>query len=78
MKIPQDMILCALDSKEKEFKMSEEINLDFVKPNKDCNTCDYHNFYTCFECEWIQVKDKYNNSFYTDDCEWILKEVNNE
>ena len=25
-----------------------------------------------------QVKDKYNNSFYTDDCEWILKEVNNE
>ena len=58
--------------------MSEEINLDFVKPNKDCNTCDHHNFYTCFECEWIQVKDKYNNSFYTDDCEWILKEVNYE
>ena len=43
--------------------MSEEINLDFVKPNKDCNTCDHHNFYTCFECEWIQVKDKYNDNF---------------
>ena len=53
--------------------MSKEINLDFVKPNKDCNTCDHHNFYTCFECECLQVKDKYNNSFYTDDCEWILK-----
>ena len=25
MKIPQDMILCALDSKEKGFKMSEEV-----------------------------------------------------
>ena len=45
--------------------MTEEINLDFVKPNKDCNTCDHHNFYTCFECEWIQVKDKYNNSFWS-------------
>ena len=31
------------------------INLDFVKPDKDCKSCDLHDDYTCFECESFQV-----------------------
>ena len=48
--------------------------LDHVKPNKDCTQgCDTHNNYTCFECEDIQIKKKYPNAFYNDDCQWELK-----
>jgi hypothetical protein len=27
-----------------------------LKPNKDCNVCDYINNYTCFDCESLQIK----------------------
>lgn len=53
------------------------IDLDFVKPNKDCTQgCDNitDNAYVCFECEHIQVKEKYPNSKYTNDCEWVIYE----
>ena len=47
--------------------------LKHVKPNKDCSQgCDIHNDYTCFECEDIQVKEKYPNAIYNDDLEWEL------
>ncbi len=50
------------------------INLDFVKPVKDCNQgCDNLTNYACFDCLTDQVKNKYPNSIYTDDCEWIIK-----
>ena len=48
------------------------IDLDFVKPDKDCVSCDHHNDYTCFSCEDIQVKEKYPNAIYNDDCQWEL------
>ena len=37
----------------------EYIDINFVKPNKDCKTCDHINNYVCFDCENIQVKEKY-------------------
>lgn len=47
--------------------------LKHVKPNKDCSQgCDIHNDYICFECEDIQVKEKYPNAIYNDDCQWEL------
>ena len=50
------------------------IDLDFIKPNEDCDLCDFINNYCCFECEHEQMKDKYPNSTYTNDCQWIMKE----
>ena len=29
--------------------------------------------FLCFDCLTDQVKNKYPNSIYTDDCEWIIK-----
>ena len=45
----------------------EYINLDFVKPDKDCVSCDHINGYTCFECEDVQVKEKYPHAVYDAD-----------
>ena len=42
---------------------------------KDCNQCDFINDYCCFECEHIQMKDKYPNSKYTDNCEWVINQT---
>ena len=53
------------------------IDLDFVKPNKDCTQgCDNitDNAYVCFECEDIQIKEKYPNAIYNDDCEWVIND----
>ena len=30
--------------------------------------------YVCFECEDIQIKKKYPNAIYNDDCEWVIYE----
>ena len=52
------------------------INLDFVKPDKDCNSCDHHDDYTCFECESFQVREKYPLAVYEPNLipsEWYLK-----
>ena len=56
--------------------MTEMINLlEHVKPSIDCTQgCDIHNDYTCFECEHIQVTEKYPNVMYNDDCKWELPE----
>ena len=40
--------------------------------NKDCEICDYINDYICFDCENIQVKEKYPNAKW-DLPEWILE-----
>jgi len=49
------------------------LNLDFVKPVKDCNQgCDNVTKYVCFDCEMDQIQNKYD-AIYTDDCEWIIK-----
>lgn len=45
---------------------------DFIKPNKDCQLCDHHNDYTCFDCEEIQVKNKYPSSYLNDEGIWNL------
>ena len=58
--------------------MKEYINLDFVKPNKDCNSCEHINDYTCFECEHLQVKKKYPNAVYDAYVippEWYIKKI---
>ena len=50
--------------------------LKHVKPNKDCTQgCDNitDNNYVCFECEEIQVREKYPNAIYNSDCQWELK-----
>ena len=49
----------------------EKINLDFIQSDKECNDCDYHNHYACFDHEYEQVKEKYNNAHYTEECAWI-------
>ena len=51
--------------------------LKHVKPNKDCTQgCDNitDNNYVCFECEEIQVREKYPNAIYNSDCQWELKQ----
>jgi hypothetical protein len=56
----------------------EYINLDFVKPDKDCVSCDHYDDYTCFECESIQVREKYPNAIYDADTippEWYIKKI---
>jgi hypothetical protein len=47
--------------------------IDFIKPNEDCQLCDHHNDYTCFDCEEIQIKKKYPHSIYNNDCQWEIK-----
>ena len=49
------------------------IDLNFVNPNKDCKVCDHINNYVCFDCESIQVKEKYPNAKW-DLPNWIQKE----
>ena len=55
------------------------LNID-IKPNKECNDCDVE--YTCFTCEAEQVRSKFPNAIYTDNCQWKLsnesEENNNE
>mgnify|MGYP003636658015 CR=1 FL=1 len=54
--------------------------LKHVKPNKDCTQgCDNitDNNYVCFECEEIQVREKYPNAIYNSDCQWELKTQTN-
>ena len=29
-----------------------------LQPSKDCNMCDWHNDYTCFECEHEQIREE--------------------
>ena len=48
--------------------------LESVKPNKDCDICDYHNDYVCFDHEHQQIKKEYPNCEYTEDCEWVIYE----
>jgi len=57
--------------------MKKYINLDFIKPDKDCVSCDHHNDYTCFFCEDVQVRNKYPKAIYTTDVippEWYTNE----
>ena len=49
--------------------------IDFIEPNKDCQLCDHHNDYTCFDCEEIQIKKKYPHSIYNNDCQWEIKQT---
>jgi len=58
--------------------MDEDINLDFIKSNKDCNQCDYKNDYVCFGCEHYQVLEEYPNAKYTDDCFWVIEKGGKE
>ena len=52
------------------------MTLKGVKPNKDCTQgCDIHNDYTCFECEDIQIRKKYPNAIYNDDCQWVINKA---
>ena len=48
--------------------------LDFTKPNKDCNTCEIDEDYTCIACEGEQVREKYPNAHLNDECQWELTE----
>ena len=67
----------------KEEKTMKYIDLDFVEPSKkkDC-IGDFANCvheedgepYICLACEYKQVKEKYPNAKYTDNCEWVLYE----
>ena len=49
------------------YKVKEELN----KLQK-CGDCDVE--YICFTCEAEQVRNKYPDAVYTDDCQWDLKE----
>jgi hypothetical protein len=53
--------------------MKKNIDLNFVNPNKNCKVCDHINNYVCFDCESIQVKEKYPNAKW-DLPNWIQKE----
>ena len=52
--------------------MTEYIDIDFIKSNKNCKICDHINDYVCFDCESIQVKEKYPNAKWNLP-EWILE-----
>ncbi len=51
--------------------MGKYIDIDFVKPDKDCKICDQVNDYVCFDCESIQVKEKYPNAIW-ELPDWII------
>ena len=62
--------------KEKIIVADRYMTLDSVKPNQDCTQgCDIHNDYICFECEHNQIKEKYPNAIYNDDCEWVIDKL---
>jgi len=52
-------------------KIYTEIDIDFVKPNSDCDLWDLE--YTCFECEHNQVREKYPYSYYEGQGVWTNK-----
>jgi len=54
--------------------MKKYIDLEFVKPNKDCEVCDHVNDYVCFDCESVQVTEKYPNARW-DLPDWIIDET---
>ena len=60
--------------KKKTIGADRYMTLESVKPDKDCNVCDYLNDYVCFEHEDMQIRKIYPNSKYTEDCEWVIYE----
>ena len=54
--------------KKKTIVADRYMTLKSVKPDKDCNVCDYHNDYVCFDHEHQQIKKEYPNCEYTEDC----------
>ena len=52
----------------------KEIDLDFVKANKECTECDHVNDYICFDHEEIQVRDKYPDVKYKGLGVWYREE----
>jgi hypothetical protein len=57
-------------------RIMKYINIDFIIPNKDCKICDYINDYICFDCESIQVKEKYPNAKW-ELPDWIIEQKGN-
>ena len=49
----------------------KELDLDFLKEDKDCSKCLYLGF-VCWDCEHAQVLENYDAK-YTDDCFWIIE-----
>ena len=54
--------------------MTKYIDIDFVKPDKDCKACDHINDYVCFDCESSQVKEKYPAARW-ELPDWVLNET---
>jgi len=52
---------------------TDEYLMELVTPNEDCQLCDHHNDYTCFDCEEIQIKEKYPNAVYDNNWGWEIK-----
>ena len=52
----------------------EYYDISFLKPNKDCSTCDIYNDYVCSYCE-IETVSGTPNVKYTDDLEWVIKKT---
>jgi len=52
----------------------EYFDISFLKPDKDCSTCDIYNDYVCSHCE-IQTISGTPNVKYTDDLEWVIKKT---
>mgnify|MGYP000479808828 FL=1 len=46
------------------------MKIENIKPSQDCKLCDNENNYICFDCEEIQIRNKYSNIIYNNDCEW--------
>ena len=58
----------------------EEIDRDCIHQETElleieCGNCDTTNGYQCFECEHEEMKSKYPDAVYTDDCKWVLNGV---
>ena len=53
------------------------LDIDFIKPNKDCKTCDQINDYVCFDCESIQVKEIYPNAKW-ELPDWVINNKGNK
>ena len=52
--------------------------LDFTKPNKNCDTCEIDENYTCIACESEQVKKIYPKATLNNECLWILNQQANK
>ena len=48
----------------------------YLKPTDDCDQCNVKENYVCHSCQIEELSG--SGLIYDDECDWMIKEVNNE